>query len=113
MWWWLALPLTLAALALIGVVYPPPRDSAPPRRHLVEIRGMAFHPAVLEVSRGDTVVWTNRDFVPHTATAAALPLWSTGTLVQNQSGQFLAGRAGTIQYLCELHPVMQGTLIVR
>ncbi len=74
---------------------------------------MAFHPAVLEVSKGDTVVWTNRDFVPHTATAAAQPAWSTGTLLQEQSGQIIAGGSGTVPYICELHPVMQGTLIVR
>ena len=40
---------------------------------------MAFHPEVLEVQRGDTVVWINRDIVPHTATATRKSGWDTGT----------------------------------
>ena len=60
--------LVLAGVVLAGVAAWPGPDPVPPRRHVVEIRGMAFHPAVLEIHRGDTVVWVNRDFVPHTAT---------------------------------------------
>jgi len=74
---------------------------------------MTFVPAVLELARGDTVVWTNRDMVPHTATGAGRPAWSTGTLQQDQSGRYIAAQAGSVTYICELHPVMQGTLIVR
>lgn len=89
-----------------------PYDSAP-RRHLVEIRGMAFHPAVLKVARGDTITWVNRDIVPHTATSGGKPAWSTGNLAQEQSGQYVPQHTGTIAYFCELHPVMQGKLIIR
>lgn len=74
---------------------------------------MAFQPAVLEIHQGDTVVWVNRDFVPHTATAGGKPAWTTGSLAQNQSGQYVAHRTGELPYFCEFHPVMKGTLIVR
>src|SRR5204862_476961 len=43
--------------------------AAASRTHTVEIRGMEFHPAELTVAVGDTIVWINRDIVPHTATA--------------------------------------------
>ena len=36
----------------------------------VTIEGMKFQPASVTVKRGDTVVWQNKDVVPHTATAA-------------------------------------------
>lgn len=74
---------------------------------------MTFHPAVLEVGRGDTVVWVNRDMVPHTATAAGKAGWSTGNLLQDQSGQYVPRHSGTAPYFCELHPVMKGKLIIR
>ena len=43
-------------------------DSAP-RIHQIAIQGFVYTPASLEVAVGDTVVWTNRDVVPHTVTA--------------------------------------------
>ena len=82
-------------------------------RHVVEIRGMAFHPQVLQVSRGDTVVWINRDIVPHTATATRKGGWNTGPLSQGTTGRYIADRRGEDPYICELHPTMAGKLIVR
>jgi plastocyanin len=73
---------------------------------------MTFQPAVLEVERGDTIIWINRDMVPHTASGTSKPDWSTGTLVQDQSGQYVPGDSGTTAYFCKLHPVMKGKLIV-
>jgi plastocyanin len=74
---------------------------------------MAFRPEVLEVWRGDTVVWINRDIVPHTATASQKPGWNTGPLAQGQSGQYVASHRAENSYFCELHPTMRGKLIVR
>ena len=61
----------IGVLALAGAARSPRPADPVPQRHVVEIRGMAFHPEALEVRRGDTVVWINRDMVPHTATTAA------------------------------------------
>ena len=74
---------------------------------------MAFHPEVLEVRRGDTVVWINRDIVPHTATESRKSGWDTGTLLQGKSGQYVTSHGGEDPYFCKLHPVMLGKLIVR
>ena len=111
--WRRAAPIAPAILMLWGAGAIPGRKDIRPRRHVVEIQGMAFHPATLEVARGDTVVWVNRDLVPHTATGSAKPAWSTGTLAQGQSGQFVPRPDGTIPYFCELHPLMEGKLIIR
>ena len=73
---------------------------------------MAFHPASLEVARGDTVVWINRDLVPHSATGRDRG-WTTGVLARDREGRRVAGRAGEVRYFCELHPVMTGRIVVR
>lgn len=74
---------------------------------------MAFHPAVLRLGRGDTVVWINRDIVPHTATATGTSGWNTGPLPQGGRGEYVARREGADSYFCQLHPTMLGQLIVR
>lgn len=103
----------IGALVLAGAARPPQPDQLPPQGHVVEIRGMAFHPEVLEVQRGDTVVWINQDIVPHTATETRKSEWNTGPLLQGKSGSHVARRRGEAPYYCELHPVMLGKLIVR
>ena len=109
----------IAALAAIGVMVfasavasPQPNDLSP-QRHVVEIRGMAFDPAVLEVRRGDTVVWINQDIVPHTATATGRSGWNTGPRLQGESGRYVPRRKGEDHYSCTLHPTMLGKLIIR
>ena len=82
-----------------------------PGRHEVDIRGMAFHPAVLQVASGDTVLWVNRDIVPHSATAK--PAWDTGTLTQGRQGIIISRQPGELRYVCTLHPTMKGTLVTR
>jgi plastocyanin len=103
----------VGVLALAGATVPSLPADPVPQRHVVEIRGMAFHPEVLKVRRGDTVVWINRDIVPHTATATRKSGWDTGTLLQGESGQYVASYGGEDPYFCKLHPVMLGKLIVR
>jgi len=96
-------------LMLLGV------SKAPATTHTVEIRGMEFHPAVLTVAVGDTVVWINRDIVPHTATATGTGTtkWDTGQLGQGQTGRYVVRRAGAVNYTCSFHPTMHGKVIIR
>ena len=103
----------IGVLALAGSAGPQYRADPVPRRHVVEIREMAFHPQALEVHVGDTVVWINRDIVPHTATSSGDAEWNTGPLQQGKSGVYVPRKAGEAPYFCQLHPVMLGRLIVR
>ncbi len=89
------------------------QEAIAPKRHIVEMSGMGFHPDTLELRRGDTVVWINRDIVSHTATAKTKAAWTTGTLAQGQSGSYVARRKGEDPYFCQLHPTMLGRLFVR
>lgn len=85
----------------------------PTTRHVVEISGMTFIPSVLEVHPGDSVTWINRDMVPHTATGVKRAAWNTGTLGRGDSSTVVMQGTGEQDYLCQLHPVMTGKLIVR
>ena len=80
--------------------------------HAVRIEGMKFIPERLEVAAGDTVVWTNKDFLPHSVTAREARVES-GDLAPNRSWRFIARKKGEMPYICRLHPVMKGVLVVK
>jgi plastocyanin len=100
----------LAAAAVVGAAAACTRR--PPRSHAVAIRSFTFQPATLTVALGDTVVWTNEDVVPHTATARSGG-WDSGSLSTRQSWRFVAEAPGHHQYFCVFHPNMQGAIEVR
>ena len=83
-----------------------------PRSHIVEIRGFAYLPATLEVVPGDTVVWVNRDAVPHTATRDGGG-WDSGSIGVEQTWRLVAGPRGSDPYYCTFHPNMRGVVVVR
>jgi plastocyanin len=78
----------------------------------VVIENMKFVPARLEVAAGDRITWVNRDFLPHTVTAKEARIES-GDLSQNASWTWTARGKGEIPYICRLHPVMKGMLVVK
>jgi plastocyanin len=82
------------------------------KTHTVTIEGMKFVPERLEVAAGDTVVWTNKDIVPHTVTASEARVES-GELATNKRFRFVARKKGEMPYICRLHPVMKGLLVVK
>jgi plastocyanin len=98
----------LAASALAAPAGAAAADGA--RTHEVGIQGLLYGPATLKVRRGDTVVWTNKDPFPHTATAPGV--FDSGVIAAGKSWRFTARRAGTYPYVCTLHSNMKGTLEV-
>ncbi len=78
----------------------------------VAIRDFAFSPRTVEIRVGDTVTWTNRDSVAHTATARN-GSFDTGTLADGESGSVRFTSAGRYRFLCTPHPQMTGTVVVR
>jgi plastocyanin len=78
----------------------------------VTIEGMKFVPERLEVAAGDTVVWTNKDFLPHSVTASGAKVES-GDLAPGKTFRFVARKKGEMSYICRLHPVMKGVVVVK
>ena len=83
-----------------------------PRTHTIAVRNFAFVPAELSVSPGDTIVWSNTDFVPHTATASDKS-WDSRSIDANGSWRFVARTAGRHGYYCAFHPTMKASIVVR
>lgn len=109
----LALVLAAAGLLLVGVsLTVAAEERTGPRRHTVTIEGNAFRPDDLTVDRGDTVVWVNRDFYPHTATATE-GSFDSGAIPANESWVLTVETSGELRYFCTLHPTMKATLRVR
>lgn len=103
-----ALRAVLAAALLFGAA----AAHAAGKTHAVRIEGMKFVPERIEVAAGDTIVWTNQDIVPHTVTAAEAKVES-GDLQTGKSFKFVARRQGEMSYICRLHPVMRGVVVVK
>jgi plastocyanin len=79
----------------------------------VTIMGMQFSPLVLAINAGDTVVWINKDVVPHTTKADLGLLWDSGTILPGSSFSHVFRAPGSYTYSCGIHPTMHGTIIVR
>ena len=85
----------------------------PPERHELAIRAWAFEPATLEAGPGDTLVWTNHDVVPHTATTKDGSM-DSGVIRPGASWSFVVpSAAAQLDYLCSFHPTMTGAISVR
>lgn len=78
----------------------------------VTIAGMAFNPDPVDVKHGDTVVWTNKDRMNHTATADD-GSFDTGVIPPGKSSKPITfSKAGNVPYHCEIHDSMTGTVQV-
>jgi plastocyanin len=98
----LILAVTLAAFAFPALA----------ADHAVEIKGMKFNPAKLDVAVGDTVTFTNADGAPHTGTALD-GSFDTGRLNKGQSGTVTISAAGTHDYKCAIHTSMKGQVTAK
>jgi LPXTG-motif cell wall-anchored protein len=78
----------------------------------VTIEDFAFSPGTITVDQGESVAWTNRDGVGHTATADD-GSFDTGTLNRGESGSQQFDEPGTYPYHCTPHPNMTGKVVVR
>src|SRR5215208_6040194 len=85
--------------------------TAPNSTMTVEISNHAFNPAQLNGAPGTTVTFVNNDTEPHTATADN-GLFDTGVLQPGSSFDVFLDGSGTVTYHCELHPDMQGSIVV-
>lgn len=98
-----------AALLLLAHVAMSRTGSAGEVVH-VKITDLAYAPAEITIRTGDTVEWTNEDFIDHTATATdnAYDVF----IGAGQSARVTFNRAGTSTYYCRVHPDMTGTVRV-
>jgi plastocyanin len=77
----------------------------------VAIDNFTFSPATLIVKKGEKVVWTNRDDIPHTVVDTKGRFKSKALDTGDSFGHVFT-EAGTYDYFCSLHAHMKGKVIV-
>jgi LPXTG-motif cell wall-anchored protein len=77
----------------------------------VTIKDFSFGPSSVTIHAGDTVSWTNNGPTDHNAVASN-GSFSTPTLKKGASASHTFNTAGTIAYICSLHPFMAGKVTV-
>jgi plastocyanin len=79
----------------------------------ITISNFMFSPMHAAVAPGSTVSVTNKDSVTHTLTATG-GQFNTGDIGAGQTKTFTAPmKAGTYNYICNIHQYMMGTIVVR
>ena len=83
-----------------------------PVTHTVTIDSTRFDPASLAIQAGETVIWINKDVIPHTASSQA-GRWDSGEIAAGASSRQTFDTKGDFDYVCAFHPTMRARLRVR
>jgi YVTN family beta-propeller protein len=119
------LPSSATALAMPGMNAAPPAGVTPVTastpaaavqpsagQPAIAIASFAFVPSAISIAVGQSVIWTNRDTVPHTVTSDD-GTWDSGPLQPGAVFSEKFDRPGTYAYHCSIHPFMKGTIDVK
>ncbi len=77
----------------------------------VVIKGFKFVPSEIKVKAGTTVTWRNEDSSAHTIESNDGVL-SSDNLESGDTVTFTFNKPGRVDYICGIHPSMQGAVIV-
>lgn len=75
----------------------------------IVIKDFKFEPETAKVKVGQEVTWRNEDSALHDAFSEKDNL-DTPDLKRGETAEFTPEEAGTIEYICSIHPQMKGTL---
>lgn len=94
---------------------PAPTSTPALQTRVVTIANFSLPSVTVQVA--ETVLWTNQDSFPHTATSGTVQSGSTnvfnsGTLGNGASFSHKFASAGVFAYYCAIHPSMTGTITV-
>ena len=78
----------------------------------IKMQNIAFAAKETTVKVGEKVTWTNDDSVTHNVTANSGADFKSKDFGNGGTFSFTPEKAGTIKYVCTIHPGMTGTLTV-
>jgi Icc protein len=109
----LAAPVMIATLLLLaGSPSVTATDQSSAATAGVKIDNFSFGPQTLTVPVGATVVWTNRDDIPHTAVSTD-GVFKSKVMDTDEKFSYTFAKAGTYPYYCTIHPKMTGQIVVQ
>jgi plastocyanin len=79
----------------------------------VSMKGLRFHPDRISVKVGEKVTWRNDESIDHNVTATGGAKFMSKAFGGGKTYTYTPRKAGTIKYVCTLHPGMKGTLVVK
>jgi plastocyanin len=126
---WLALLLACLALAAVGCggddddegngggggggAQEQPAPAAEGGSTEVSMKDIKFDPGEVTVNAGDTVTWVNDDSVGHDVTGDNFKSGEPGAMQNGDTFEHTFDTAGTFDYVCSVHPGMEGTVTVK
>ncbi len=69
----------------------------------VKIDNFSFGPQTITVPQGTTVIWTNRDDIPHTSVSTE-GVFKSKVMDTDEKFSYTFTKAGTYPYYCTIHP---------
>lgn len=78
----------------------------------IDMKDIQFAPKDATVKVGQTVKWVNQDTVDHDVVAKSGATFKSELFGKGKSFEWKADKAGTVSYVCTVHPGMAGTLKV-
>jgi plastocyanin len=78
----------------------------------IDMKNIQFAPKDATVKVGQTVKWVNQDTVDHDVDAKSGADFKSELFGKGKSFDWKAEKAGTVSYVCTVHPGMVGTLKV-
>jgi plastocyanin len=78
----------------------------------VQLKDISFKPAKTTAKVGQTIKWTNEDAVDHNVTATQGETFKSKDFGMGKSYSYKLDKAGTISYVCTIHPNMKATVTV-
>ena len=79
----------------------------------VTMKDIKFNPGSVTVKPGGKVTWTNDDSVGHDVTGDSFESGSPGGIDGGSTFSHIFKKAGTYNYVCSVHPGMEGTVKVK
>ncbi|MBB5161996.1 cupredoxin family copper-binding protein [Mycobacterium sp. AZCC_0083] len=95
-----------------GSAAAPAASDAPHGSNAVNISNFTFAPASLTIPAGSTVTWTNKDEEPHTVVSSDGSTFHSPGMDTGGTYSFTFKNTGTFEYICSIHPMMHGTVVV-
>ncbi len=77
----------------------------------VRINGMRFEPSNITIEPGTTVTWIHNGNMPHTVSGT--DGLQSKTMYQGQRFSHTFDEAGSFDYICDFHPSMKGSVVVK
>jgi plastocyanin len=106
-------PVMIALLLLLaGSLRVTAKDQPSAAAVEVKIDNFSFGPQTITVPVGATVIWTNRDDIPHTSVSTE-GVFKSKVMDTDEKFSYTFIKAGTYPYYCSIHPKMTGQVVVQ